>query len=80
VHAQPELARGLDDRVELVERPDAAAGAVVRVLERDDRRRGVQVAVGGRGRAQLLGRDPPATPGQAARLTSPECTAGPPSS
>src|SRR5829696_5682502 len=38
VDADAELARRRDERVDLVERPDAAARAVVRVLDRDDPR------------------------------------------
>jgi hypothetical protein len=36
VHGEVVLATGCDDRVDLVERPDAASRAVVRVLDRDD--------------------------------------------
>ena len=56
VNGEPELARSLDDRLELVERPDGAAGAVVGVLERDDRRpRRVEAVVGLNRGADLLG-------------------------
>ena len=69
VDAQPELACGRDELAQLVERPDGPAGGVVRVLERDDRRaRRPVVALGPRGRAQLLGREAAAEAGQPAGL------------
>jgi hypothetical protein len=39
VHRKVVLAAGRDDRVDLLERPDAAAGAVMRVLDGDEPRR-----------------------------------------
>ena len=66
---------------ELLERPDGAAGAVVRVLERDDRRaRRVEARPGPRGRAHLLGREP-ARGSRAARASAARSgCAAPPSS
>ena len=55
VDGEPDLARGRDDLVELVERPHAPARGVVRVLEREDRR-----ALVGHLRARLGGARAPA--------------------
>ncbi len=67
VDAQVELAGGLDDGVDLGERPHAAARGVVGVLDRDDARaRHVRRGVAADGAADLLGRDPATVPGQAA--------------
>jgi hypothetical protein len=68
VDAHVELAAGRRHRLDLLERPDPAAGRVVRVLDDDEpRRRDVHarpVAVGG---AHLLGREPAGDAAQAAR-------------
>ena len=76
---EAELARGRDDVVELVERPDAPARAVVRVLEREHRRALVGDLRARRGGgADLLGRDPPGRRPGSPRVTSPACAAAPP--
>ena len=68
VQAQLELAAGLGHRGDLRERPDAAAGGVVRVLDRDDaRRRHVSEVTAASGRAHLVGREPPCSRRERAR-------------
>ena len=63
VEPEAELAAAVDHGVELLERPDAAAGAVVGVLDRDDSRlRRVEVVVEARRRTDLLGADPAVLP------------------
>ena len=65
---ETDLARGRDDVLELVERPDAPAGRVVRVLEREDRRAligDLRARLGSR--AHLLRREPPAVAGKRRR-------------
>ena len=58
VRGEPVLARRLEHVIELVERPDASAGVVVRVLERQDRCPLIRDLRARRGRgANLLGRD-----------------------
>ena len=59
VDDQAQLARGLGDGRQLVERPHAAAGAAMRLLEHDDARR-LQVVGDPHDVAQLVGRDPAA--------------------
>ena len=63
---EPELARGLRDAGQLVERPHAAAGAAVRLLEHDDARR-LEVVGDPHHVAQLIGRDPAAVARQRMR-------------
>ena len=71
---EPELAGGVDRRRQLVERPDAPAGAAVRLLEDDDPRR--LEPVRGRDRlADLVGRDPA---GVARRAAGRSARSGPP--
>ena len=76
---EAELAREAARLVDLLERPDPPAARVVRVLDPDDARaRRVDRRSPVR-RADLLGVKRPATPGRP-RMTTPEWTAGPPSS
>ncbi len=75
---ETELAAAVDDGVELLERPDTAAGGVVGVLDGDDSRpRCVEVAVQARGRADLVGADSAVLTDQRARLKAAEDSGAP---
>ena len=69
MHSQAELTARRDHRSKLLERPDGAAGGVVRVLERQHRRPWPPEAAFGPARlSQLIRRQAPSMPWQTARL------------